>query len=186
MRNYIIAAALALAVQAGAEEPKAAEPAKSEASQPAGAAAKIGASLRTWFLNLKEGLSESSVSGQRQKGRLTSVAAVRGNAQGSDGGRSVSGLRPAQRDASEADRPAWKSGAQSKKMKQLRLEKAEFSAAVDLILDGKLQQGSEALDAFEQAHPGSSLLAEVQETRGKIKEAQAAHEQVAGGVPAAQ
>ncbi len=121
-------------------------------------AAKLAASMRTWFEHLKEGLTESSVSGQRQRGRLTAVAAVRGKGQSSV----------------DPDKPAWKSGAGSRKAREMRKQKAEFAAAVDLILNGQLSEGDEKLEAFEKAYPASPLLAEARQARAKVREASAA------------
>lgn len=114
--------------------------------------------LKTWFQHLKEGLAESSVSGRYQKARVTAVAAVRGARQG----------------AVEPDKPYWKGASKSKKAEQLKKERAELSSAVELILDGKLQEATAGLDAFEKAHPKSSLLSEVKEARDKAKELEAA------------
>ncbi|MFA6002507.1 MAG: hypothetical protein WC881_00410 [Elusimicrobiota bacterium] len=120
-------------------------------------------SLTTYFKNLKQGLTDSSVEGQYQRGRGTVVAAVRGQAQ--DDGKA------------ELDKPLMKDPAQERKRKQERAERREFEKAVDLINEGKLGEGIAALEAFEKAHPKSARLAEVREARAKaleLKEAQKA------------
>lgn len=112
--------------------------------------------LKTWFKHLKQGLTESSVSGEFQRQRVTAVAAVRGSAQ----------------EHADPDRVAWKTGG-SKKLAALREEKAELASAVGLLEEGKVSEGLTALDAFEKAHPQSGLLREVSETREKAKELEA-------------
>lgn len=114
--------------------------------------------LRTWFQHFKEGLAESSVSSRYQKRRVTAVAAVRG----------------AKQESVDPGKPHWKGGAKSKKAKQLRMEKAALAKAVDLILEGRIEEGKAGLDAFEKAHPKSSLLPEVREAREKLAELEAA------------
>ena len=117
------------------------------------ASGKLSA-LKTWFKHFKEGLAESSVSNQYQRGRLTAVAAVRG----------------AQQESVNADKPQWKGGNKAKKAEQLKKEKAELAKSVDLILEGKVKEGQAGLDSFEKAHPKSTLLPEVREAREKSKE----------------
>jgi hypothetical protein len=124
------------------------------------AASRFGAGLRQWFLHVKEGLTESSVSSQRQKARITAVAAVRGAEQGE--------VDPAA--------PVWKSASGAKKAKATKKERAELAAAVDSALAGDLDGANAKLDAFEAAHEGSLLLTEAKEIRAKLKEAQAASE----------
>jgi hypothetical protein len=105
-----------------------------------------------WFEHLKQGLSESSVQGRYQRGRrVTAVAAVRGSKQ----------------DGPDPDKPAWKSGKQAKKAATMKKERAEFAAAVDLIMGGKAPEGVAALEAFEKAHPESPLLPDVKEAKEK-------------------
>lgn len=113
--------------------------------------------LKTWFKHLKQGLTESSVSGEFQRQRVTAVAAVRGSAQAH----------------ADPDKVAWKTGS-SKKLATLRAEKVELASAVGLLEEGKVSEGVAALDAFEKAHPKSPLLKEVAETREKAKELEAA------------
>lgn len=110
--------------------------------------------LRTWFKHLKDGLSESSISSYQQKRTVTAVAAVRGEGQ----------------ESVDPDRPAWKGGSRARRAAALRQERTEFASAVDLILEGKLPEGTAALDAFEKAHPMSGLLPQVAEARQKATE----------------
>ncbi len=112
-------------------------------------------SFKTWFEHLKEGLTESSVSAERQTGSMTAVAAVRGDKQS----------------FAELDKPAWKSSGRIKKARELKKQKAELSSAVDLVLQGKMDDGDAKLAAFETAHPDSPYLAEAHQARAKIKQA---------------
>jgi TolA-binding protein len=145
IKNALLVAVLLLGSSgAGAEEPKA---------KPS--------SLMTWFQNLKNGLRESSVSGRMQKGRrASSVAAVRGSAQGDD--------------RASLDEGTMKQPSMSKKAKRERKEKAAFESAIDLIVAGKTAEGLSALDAFEKNYPKSDLLPQVAEARAKAQELQAA------------
>ncbi|MBI4375784.1 MAG: hypothetical protein HY549_04965 [Elusimicrobia bacterium] len=110
--------------------------------------------LKTWFQNLKEGLSESAVAGQRQKTRVTAVAAVRGSEQ----------------EAASPDKVKWKEGRKSRKSREQKKEKEEFAQAVDMILAGQYKEGAERLEAFEKEHPQSQLLAEVRQAKEKALE----------------
>jgi hypothetical protein len=111
--------------------------------------------LKTWFQNLKEGLMESSVNEMQQKrGRVAAVAAVRGSKQG----------------VADPDKPEWKSGRRAKRAEAVKQEREELSSAVDLVINGKLEEGITALDAFEQAHPKSPLLIDAKQAREKAKQ----------------
>lgn len=122
--------------------------------------------LKTWFKHLKQGLTESSVSGEFQRQRVTAVAAVRGNAQAH----------------ADPDRVAWKTGS-SKKVAEQRAEKAELSAAVGLLEEGKVGDGIAALESFEKAHPQSLFLKEASEAKEKAKELEAAMAAEPSAVP---
>lgn len=115
-------------------------------------------SFMVWFEHLKKGLSDSSVQDRYQKRRVAAVAAVRGSSQ----------------EAVDADKPQWKGKRKGKKDLQLKAERAEFAAAVDLILSGKQEEGQAALEAFEKSHPESPLLADVREAKQKAVEMKAA------------
>lgn len=131
------------------------------------AVSRISAGLRQWFAHVKEGLSESSVSGQRQRGRFNAVAAVRGEEQ----------------EAADPAAPVWKSAAAGKASKALSKQRRELAAAVDAIMDGRLEEGQKQLDAFEKAHEGSPMLADAREIRSKLAEAQS--QTAASAAPAA-
>ena len=161
MRRVMLMAVLGLSVAVSAEDSAKAPLAEApkptaEAPKAAASLARVTGGLRTWFQHLKEGLTESSVSAQRQRGHVTAVAAVRGSQQGS----------------AEVDKPAWKSGAQTRKSRLMRQQRQEFAAAVDLALEGKYAEAGGKLDAFQKAYPDSPLLPEVKEAREKAREAQ--------------
>ena len=108
--------------------------------------------VKTWFKHLREGLSDSAVRGNFQRGHTTTaVAAVRGEGQTSV----------------DPDKPEWKTSTKSEKA-ALKKERAELSAAVDLVISGQLAEGKAALDAFEKAHPKSKLLPDVVKARENI------------------
>lgn len=140
---------------AAAVKPPAAKAAPDAAVDKTAAAVKPRkSSFLVWFEHLKKGLSDSSVQDRYQKRRLTAVAAVRGSPQ----------------DSVDPDKPQWKGKRKSKKDLQLKAERAEFAAAVDLIIEGKQADGLSALETFEKAHPESALLPDVREARQKAVE----------------
>ncbi len=110
--------------------------------------------IRKWFENFKQGLMGSAVESQYQRRRgVAAVAAVRGARQNVD----------------DKNKPYWKGSAGSKQSAQLKKERAELAAAVDLALAGKTEEAMAAFDAFETAHPKSSLLPDVRQAREKLK-----------------
>lgn len=110
--------------------------------------------LKTWFQHFKEGLSESAVSGQRQKRNVSAVAAVRGS----------------QQESADPGKPQWKTGRKMKKSQQAKQEQSELAAAVDLIMAGQVKEGMAKLESFEKDHPKSPLLAEAKLAREKASE----------------
>lgn len=119
------------------------------AAAPARAADDKLASISAWFKNLKEGLRESAVSGRRQHSRsVSAVAAVRGDEQ----------------TAVDPNRPEWKTSSKSEKA-ELRKEKKELAAAVDLIVAGKYDDGKAAIDQFQKDHPKSKFNDEASKAR---------------------
>lgn len=123
--------------------------------------------LRSWFEHLKQGLSESSVQGDYQRSRVTAVAAVRGD----------------QQKNADPAKPSWKASAKFKKGVLVKAERAEFGKAVDLILEGKSEDGITALDAFEKSHPKSALLPDVREARENARQMASAAPDAEGSKP---
>jgi len=114
-------------------------------------------SLNMYFKHLKQGLMESSVEGGYQKRGLVAVAAVRGANQGDE--------------KSDLSKPAMKDPARERKIRVRKAEAREFEKAADLAVAGKYGEALAALEAFEKAHPKSTLLADVKEAKGKVQEA---------------
>lgn len=119
--------------------------------------------LKVYFQHLKQGLTESAVQGEYQRGRGAAVAAVRGNAQ--DDGRA------------DPDKPAMKQPSKTHRQKAESAERREFEKAVDLVGEGltlkdeaKVDEGVTGLEAFEKAHPKSARLSEVREALAKARE----------------
>jgi len=122
-------------------------------------------SVKTYFKHLKEGLMESSVEGYYQKRNFTAVAAVRGPDRGDE--------------KSDLSKPAMKDPVKVKKIKVRKAEAKEFEKAADLAVAGKFEEAAAAFEAFEKAHPQSTLLEDVREAMGKAKEALAAQKEEA-------
>lgn len=121
-------------------------------------AASAGAaesSILTWFKNWKNVLEHSAVEGRTRRMRTaTSVAAVRGAPQA----------------LSDPFEPYWKGGWSEKRDKEREQERGELAEAVSLILAGKGPQASEALDAFDKAHPDSTFRGDVSDARARLDE----------------
>lgn len=112
-------------------------------------------SIMTFFKHLKESLSSSAVSGERKKGHVGAVAAVRGADQKSS--------------LADPDEPVLKGDPRSKREKASAAEDAEFAAAVELILQNKADEGVKALETFKAKHPKSRNIAKVQEAIDQAK-----------------
>ena len=145
--NLKIAVILALALPVAGvlrAEDKEKAPAKTEAAP----SAFSWDTIRTRLMHLKDGLTSSAVERHYQNKSASAVAAVRG----------------AKQEQFNADQPYWKGGVQAKKARQQKAERSELTAAVDLVLAGKVDEGKKKLYEFEMAHPKSALLKEVRET----------------------
>jgi hypothetical protein len=121
--------------------------------------------LKVYFQHLKQGLTESAVQGEYQRGRGAAVAAVRGSAQ--DDGRA------------DPDKPVLMQPSKTRRRKAEAAERREFEKAVDSVEDGlqlkdaaKVDEGAAGLEAFEKAHPKSARLGEVREALAKAREIQ--------------
>ena len=121
----LIAALLAPALPARAEEKAAAKPA-------------IGG-FAGFLKNLKEKLEKSAVAGERKKGRA--VAAVRGAGQKSE--------------LADPNEPSLKGDMRSRKLKQQMAEDEELLKAAKLAESGKNAEALAAFKAFQKAHPKS-------------------------------
>ena len=149
MTSKIFAAALAALLLSA--------PARAEDAKPEPSAKQ---SVLTFFKHLRESLAASAVQGERKKGRVGAVAAVRGADQKSA--------------LADPDVPTLKGDLRAKREKAAAAEDAEFAAAVDLILKGQTDEGVKALEAFKVKHPKSRNLDNVQEAIEKAKTMSAA------------
>lgn len=112
------------------------------------------ADVSRWFDNLKKVLADSAVRHHQRRMRGSmAVAAVRGAGQSLE----------------DPSKPYWKGTAESKLDREARQERAELSHAADLVLAGKDEEAIKALEAFEAAHPASSLLTDCRQAREKLK-----------------
>jgi hypothetical protein len=126
-------------------------------------------SVMTFFRHLKESLAQSAVQGSRKKSRVGSVAAVRGADQSSS--------------LADPNEPALLGDARSKKEKAAMAEDAEFAKAVDLVINGKTDEGVKELGEFKTNHPKSRNLDKVQQALDRAAALSA--EQAAAAPPAA-
>jgi hypothetical protein len=124
----------------------------------------------SWFKNLYKALTSDTAQKYASQGRsVTSVAAIRGAGMGQQD--------PAQ--------PYWKGGVSEKAAKQLAEERKAFAEAIQLVMDGKVEEGKASLADFEKKHPNSALLGDVKEAIAKI-EAEAPKAETPAEAPAAE
>lgn len=113
-------------------------------AMPAAAEEKAAVKQQSWgafFKNLRSSLSSSAVSGQHKKGRnAAAVAAVRGDDQ-------------AKKNIADPNEPGLKGDSKARKaQKEMALNK-EFESAVNLVIDGKPEEGLKALETLKAANP---------------------------------
>ncbi len=118
----------------------------------AGAAAS---DILSWFQRLEAGLS-SSLLGNSLQTREDAAA--------------VASVRAAPQSASDAESPAWIGGIRYERLAETKKEKKELAGAVDLVVQGRIKEGSAALEAFEKAHPKSPYMKDAMEARRKIED----------------
>jgi len=109
-------------------------------------------SIKKWFKHWRLALKRSAVEGRYRRTNTTAVAAVRGAGQADE----------------DPMAPYWKGTWSAKKNEERLKERAELEAAVDLILEEKYDEAASALDAFEEAHPSSTMLKDVAEARENL------------------
>jgi len=117
-----IAIAAALVIPARAEDAPKPAPAKS--------------GWAAFLKNIRDGLSQSAVSGERKKGRA--VAAVRGKKQ---------------KNMADPNEPSLKGDKSSAKAKTEAQYDAELEVSVALLEKGELEKGLEGIEKFKIAHP---------------------------------
>jgi len=104
-----------------------------------------------WYGNLLKGLKTRIQSRLESKTRVSAVAAVRGAKQGSD--------------------PMalyWKGGVSDNAQKKLDAEKNQFAQAVQLVVDGSLEEGRQELSKFVRDNPDSVFVPDAKEALSKI------------------
>ncbi|MBI4052149.1 MAG: hypothetical protein HY400_06560 [Elusimicrobia bacterium] len=109
-----------------------------------------------WFNNLLQGLQTKSIDRYTQPGQVTAVAATRGDEQ----------------KASQPQKPYWKNSRAARREAKLKKEKEEFKAAVEFILDGKMDAGKKGLEEFKKNHPKSRMLRDVEQALERVKQIQ--------------
>ena len=106
-----------------------------------------GKDWKSYYDNLLKGLKSKVQKKFESKNRVSAVAAVRGAKQGSD-----------------AEALYWKGGVSEKAQKRLAEEKKAMTAAVQLIVDGKLPEGRTALEKFIKDNPDSIYVPDAKDS----------------------
>ncbi len=106
---------------------------------------------KDWYSNTMKGLKAKVESRLQSKNRVSAVAAVRGAKQGGD-----------------AKALYWKGGVSEAARKKLDSERKQLTDALQLVLDGSLQQGKAAIEKFIKDNPESVYLPEAKEALDKL------------------
>lgn len=129
-----------------------------------------------WYNNMLKGLKTKIGRKIESKQRVSAVAAVRGAKQGED-----------------PNALYWKGGVSDKARKKLEDEKAQLTAAVELVVGGDVEGGRAAIQKFLKDNPESffaqdakEALANLPEPEAKPAEAKPAGEKPAEAKPAAE
>ncbi|HAF94837.1 MAG: hypothetical protein A2X34_04760 [Elusimicrobia bacterium GWC2_51_8] len=110
-----------------------------------------------WYDNLLKGLKTKIQSRLESKNRVSAVAAVRGAKQGSD--------------------PMalyWKGGVSDNAQKKLDVEKKQFADAVQLVMDGNVEEGRLGISKFMKDNPDSVFAQDAKEALAKLPAAEKA------------
>ncbi|MBI4657168.1 MAG: hypothetical protein HY746_10560 [Elusimicrobia bacterium] len=110
-------------------------------------------SWKNWFDNLVKGLKHKIHKMYEPKVRLAAVAAVRGAKEGAD---------PMEL--------YWKGSISQKAQKKLEEEKKQFKEAVELVVEGKIDEGKTALEKFLKENPESVFTTDVKEALSRLPE----------------
>ncbi|MEK6536684.1 MAG: hypothetical protein AABZ63_04295, partial [Actinomycetota bacterium] len=100
--------------------------------------AEGGKDWKGWYGNMLKGLKIKISKKLESKHRVSAVAAVRGARQGDD-----------------PNALYWKGGVSDKARKKLAEERKQLTEAVELVVNGDVEGGREALDKFLKANPES-------------------------------
>lgn len=141
MKTLSLALAAVLAVSAAAFAADAVKPADAKAN-------------RGWFEDTLKGLkSKVNKRFEAQNARVAQVAAVRATDMSKD-----------------PKAPYWKGGDKEKQQKKYAEDRKQFTAAVELVLDGKTADGKAALEKFLKDNPKSQFTPDVKDALAKLSE----------------
>ncbi|HVC08555.1 MAG TPA: hypothetical protein VNH15_01280 [Elusimicrobiota bacterium] len=150
MKKTAAAAALILALGASLAKSASSDTVKTATKAPAKTEA-LSIPAETWLTHLKDALTQTTLSGEYQKGDVAQVAAVRG----------------ARQQVPSADKPVWKGGFSDQARVELKKERAALAQGVDLLLQGRLAEGRAQILAFEKQYPRSRLRGAAEEALRK-------------------
>ena len=110
-----------------------------------------GGDWRGYYQNLLKGLKSKVQRKLESKNRVSAVAAVRGAKQGSD-----------------AEALYWKGGVSEKAREKLAEEKKVLTDAVQLVVEGSVPEGKEALEKFIKDNPESLYVPDAREALANL------------------
>ena len=119
--------------------------------------AEGGKDWKGWYGNMLKGLKSKVQKKLESKHRVSAVAAVRGAKQGDD-----------------PNALYWKGGVSDKAQKKLAEEKKRLTEAVELVVNGDVEGGREALNKFLKANPESFFAQDAKEALANLPAQEAA------------
>ena len=125
--------------------------------------AEGGKDWKGWYGNMLKGLKSKVQKKLESKHRVSAVAAVRGAKQGDD-----------------PNALYWKGGVSDKAQKKLADEKKQLTEAVELVVNGDVEGGREALNKFLKANPESFFAQDAKEALANLPAQEAAPAPAAG------
>jgi chemotaxis response regulator CheB len=119
--------------------------------------AEGGKDWKGWYGNMLKGLKTKISKKLESKHRVSAVAAVRGAKQGDD-----------------PNALYWKGGVSDKAQKKLAVERKQLTEAVELVVNGDMEGGREALNKFLKANPESFFAQDAKEALANLPAPEAA------------
>ena len=119
--------------------------------------AEGGKDWKGWYGNMLKGLKSKVQKKLESKHRVSAVAAVLGAKQGDD-----------------PDALYWKGGVSDKAQKKLAEEKKQLTEAVELVVNGDVEGGREALNKFLKANPESFFAQDAKDALANLPAQEAA------------
>ena len=119
--------------------------------------AEGGKDWKGWYGNMLKGLKSKVQKKLESKHRVSAVAAVRGAKQGDD-----------------PNALYWKGGVSDKAQKKLAEEKKRLTEAVELVVNGDVEGGREALNKFLKANPESFFAQDAKDALANLPAQEAA------------